>query len=75
MSIRENDIYLGRSPSVQSAPSEQSVLKWNTQVLITGSGQNVPAHGSEPLRSPTPVVGLDTNFWIFFEILRRFREM
>ena len=40
---------------VRSGRSEQSVLKWNARVLRTGSGQNDPAHGSEPLNSPAPV--------------------
>ena len=39
----------GHFPFVQSA---QSVLEW---ILRTGSGQNGPAHGSEPLSSPAPV--------------------
>ena len=42
---------LGHFPFVQSVWSDQSVLKWNARVLITGSGQNGPAHGSEWLRS------------------------
>ena len=29
--------------------TDQSVLKRNARVLRTGSGQNGPAHGSEPL--------------------------
>ena len=31
--------------------SDQSALKWNVRVLRTGSGQNGPAHGSQPLSS------------------------
>ena len=31
-------------------------------MLKTGSGQNVPAHGSEPLGSPTPV-GKSAGIW------------
>ena len=44
-----------RFPFAQSGQPEQSVLKWNARVLRTGSGLNDPAHGSEPLSSPTPV--------------------
>ena len=44
-------IIIGRFPSVRS---DQSVLKWNVRVLRTGSGQNGPARGSEPLGSPAP---------------------
>ena len=35
--------------------SLDSVLKWSAHVLRTSSGQNGPAHGSEPLSSPAPV--------------------
>ena len=42
----------GRFPIVWS---DQSVLKWNARALRNGSGQNGPAHGSEPLSSPAPV--------------------
>ena len=42
--------------------SDQSVLKWNTRVLRTGSAQNVPAHGPEPLSSPAPV-GQSAGIW------------
>ena len=35
--------------------SHLSVLKRNARVLRASSGQNGPAHGSEPLRSPAPV--------------------
>ena len=45
-------IIIGRFPSVRS---DQSVLKLNAQVLRTGSGQNGPAHGSEPPSSPASV--------------------
>ena len=48
-------LYLGRFPFVRSGRSDQSVLKWNARVLRTGSGENGPAHGSEPLSSPAPV--------------------
>ena len=34
-----------------NSQSDQPVLKWNTQVLRTGSSQNGPAHGSELLSS------------------------
>ena len=34
---------------------DQSALKWNVRVLRTGSGQNGPAHGSQPLSSPAQV--------------------
>ena len=53
---------LGRFPTVRSGRSDQSVLKWNARGLRTGSGQNVPAHGSEPLSSPAPV-GQRTGIW------------
>ena len=52
----------GRSPTVRSGRSDQSVLKWNARGLRTGSGQNVPAHGSEPLSSPVPV-GQSAGIW------------
>ena len=48
---------LGRFPVVRSVRSDQSVLKWNARVLTAGSGQNGPAHGSEPLSSPAPKRG------------------
>ena len=44
-----------RSLSNCPVRSDQSVLKWNAQVLRTGSGQNSPARGSQPLSSPAPV--------------------
>ena len=47
---------------VQSGRSDQSVLKWNARVLRTGSDQNGPAHGSEPLISPVPV-GQSAGIW------------
>ena len=40
------------------------VLKWNARVLRTGSGQNGPAQGSEPLSSPAPV-GQSEGIWRF----------
>ena len=40
---------------VQSDRSDQSALKWNTRVIRSGSSQNVSAHGSELLSSPTLV--------------------
>ena len=43
------------NPFVRSGRPDQSILKWNAQVLRTGSDQNGSAHGSEPLSSPTPV--------------------
>ena len=52
----------GRFPFVQSVRSDQTVLKWNARVLRTGSGQNGPAHGSEPLSSPAPV-GQSAGIW------------
>ena len=39
--------YQGHFLFVQSGRSDQSFLKWNTQVLRTGSGQNGPACQSE----------------------------
>ena len=45
---------LGHFPFDWPGQSDQSVIKWNTRVLRTGSGQNDPAHGSEPLSSPAP---------------------
>ena len=51
-----------RFPFVQSGWFDQSVLKWSTRVLRTGSGQNVPAHGSELLSSPAPV-GQSAGIW------------
>ena len=50
---------LGRFSFVRS---DQSVLKWNARVLRTGSGQNVPTRGSEPLSSPAPV-GQSAGIW------------
>ena len=52
-----NILYIyGRFPFARSVQSSQSVLKWNAPwILRTGSEQNGPAHGSEPLSSPTPV--------------------
>ena len=47
--------HLGRFSFVRSAWSDQLVLKWNARVLRTGSGQNDPAHGSEPLSSTARV--------------------
>ena len=41
-------VFLGRFPFAKSVRSDQ---KWNARVLRTGSGQNDPAHGSEPLRA------------------------
>ena len=38
-----------------SGRSDQSTLKRNAIVLRTGSGQNVPAQGSDPLSCPAPV--------------------
>ena len=49
-------------PSVRSCWSDQSVLKWNARVLRTGSGQNGPTHGSEPLSSTAPV-GKSAGIW------------
>ena len=47
----DHDVILvsDRFPVVRS---DQSVLKWNAQVPKTGSSQNVPARGSEPLSPP-----------------------
>ena len=56
-------IIIGRFPSLRS---DQSVLKWNVRVLKTGSGQNGPAHGSEPLSSPAPV-GQSAGIWKVME--------
>ena len=52
----------GRFPYVRSERSDQPVLKWNARVLRTGSGQNGPAHGSEPLSS-TVSVGQSAGIW------------
>ena len=52
----------GRFPFVPSVRSDQSVLKRNARVLTTGSGQNGPAHGSEPLSSPASV-GQSAGSW------------
>ena len=41
---------------------QQLYGKWNARVLRTGSGQNGPAHGSEPLSSPAPV-GQSAEIW------------
>ena len=54
--------FLLRSPFVRSGRSDQSVLKWNSRVLRTGSVQNGPAHGSEPLSYPAPV-GQSAGIW------------
>ena len=54
--------HLGHFPFVWSGWSDQSVLKWNTQVLRTGSGQNGPAHGSKLVSSPI-LVSQSTGIW------------
>ena len=43
-------------------PVRPGSFKWNARVLKTGSGQNGPAHGSEPLSSPEPV-GQSAGIW------------
>ena len=58
LSIQNRSTNNGRFPNFQfvwSGRSHQSVFEWSTRVLRTGSGQYGPAHGSEPLSSPTPV--------------------
>ena len=41
---------MGHFPSARSGRSDQPVLKWNTRVLRTGSGQNGPALSLPPQR-------------------------
>ena len=55
LNIARHVTLLVRFAFVRSVRSDLSVLKWNARVLRTGSGQNAPAHGSEPLSSPAPV--------------------
>ena len=55
VSILSAESRSGYFPLVRSGRTDQSVLKWNARVLRTGSDQNGPAHGSEPLSSLAPV--------------------
>ena len=62
MATRNNHRVIYHFPYVPSGLSDQSVLKWNAQVLRTGSGQNGHAHGSEPLSFPA-LVGQSARIW------------
>ena len=54
---------LGRIPFDRSVRSDQSALKWNyARALRTGTGQNGPAHESEPLSFLAPV-GQSAEIW------------
>ena len=55
-------IYQTTSVVFHLPASNQSVFNWNARVLGTGSGQNGPAHGSEPLGSPAPI-GQSAGVW------------